>query len=52
MNDLKRCPKCRRFMVDEHIKTGRNWQTIWHCLCGHTEVDRNENKSLSKETTK
>ena len=40
MNVLKKCPKCGRFMVDEHVKSGRNWQIIWHCLCGYQEVEK------------
>lgn len=40
MNELKKCPKCGRFMVDERIKTGKKWQIVWHCLCGHEEVEK------------
>lgn len=36
---MKRCPKCGRIMMDERVKTGRNWQVIWHCLCGFKEVE-------------
>lgn len=37
---MKKCPKCGRLMVDEKMKSGRKWQIVWHCLCGHSEVDR------------
>lgn len=37
---MKHCPKCKRIMVEEIIKSGRKWQIVWHCLCGHSEVDR------------
>lgn len=40
MNELKKCPKCGRFMIDESIKTGRKWQIIWHCLCGYKAVEK------------
>jgi len=36
---MKKCPKCGRIMIDEKLKSGHKWQTIWHCLCGHSEVE-------------
>lgn len=39
LEKMKRCPKCGRIMMDERIKSGRNWQVVWHCLCGHEEVE-------------
>ena len=40
MDELKKCPKCGRIMMDERIRTGRGWQVIWRCPCGHKEVEK------------
>ncbi len=42
--ELKKCPKCGRFMVDESVKSGQRWQIIWHCLCGHVEKEEGNGK--------
>lgn len=38
--DLKKCPKCGRFMMDDsvHIQ-GDKWKIRWRCLCGHVEEE-------------
>lgn len=42
MGKMKRCPKCGRIMMNEQIKSGRRWQVIWHCICGHDEAGDDE----------
>lgn len=38
--ELKKCPKCGRFMMDENIKTADGWIIRWYCLCGYQEDER------------
>ncbi len=47
---MKHCPKCKRIMIDEHIKSGRNWQVIWHCLCGYRETETPEGEHKNEQS--
>ena len=49
---IKHCPKCNRIMIDERVKSGRNWQIIWHCLCGHTEIENPKGESNEQSNNK
>lgn len=42
--ELKKCPKCGRIMMDDWVLSGRKWQVVWHCLCGHTETEEGNGK--------
>ena len=37
--ELKKCPKCGRFMTGDSIKREGVWYVHWRCLCGHVEED-------------
>lgn len=39
INELKYCPKCKRLMVDETIRSAGGYIIRWHCLCGHMEEE-------------
>ena len=49
---MKHCPKCNRIMIDERVKSGHNWQIIWHCLCGHTEIENPKGGSNEQSNSK
>ena len=33
--DLKKCPKCGRFMMDDSMRIQGGWKIRWYCLCGY-----------------
>lgn len=34
--ELKKCPKCGRFMMDDSVHVqGDKWKIRWYCLCGY-----------------